>query len=84
MSYEIYFENYALKQLKQIDKEMIKIIKEGITSLSENPRPFGYIKLKGIDAYRIRIGNYRIIYEIEDNMLIIKVIAIAHRKDVYN
>ena len=84
MKYSIFIENYALKQLKQIDKEVIPKIKEGISMLSTNPRPFGYIKLKGIDAYRIKIGDYRIIYEIEDKILIIKVVAIAHRKDVYN
>ncbi len=84
MPYKIYIENYALKQLKQINKDVIPKIKETITALSVNPRPYGYIKLKGIEAYRVRIGDYRIIYEIEDDILIIKVIAISHRKDVYN
>ena len=84
MNYSVFIENYAFKQLKQISKDVVPRIKEAISSLSHNPRPNGYIKLKGIDAFRIRVGDYQIIYEIEDNLLIIKVVAIAHRKDVYN
>lgn len=84
MDFKVFIENHALKQLKQINIEMIPKIKEAISVLAHNPKPFGYIKLKGFDAYRIRVGDYRIIYEIEENLLIIKVVAIAHRKDVYN
>jgi mRNA interferase RelE/StbE len=51
--------------------------------LEINPRPFGYIKLKGRDAYRIRVGNYRIIYEIEDKILKVTVIDSGNRKDIY-
>ena len=49
----------------------------------KNPRPVGNKKLKGRDGYRIRIGNYRIIYDIFDSELIIDVIALGHRKDIY-
>lgn len=51
--------------------------------LGNDPRPSGCKKLKGRDAYRIRIGDYRAIYEIQDNKLISTVIIIGHRKDVY-
>ncbi len=54
-----------------------------IKSLAQNPRPSGYRKLKERDAYRIRKGNYRIIYEIIDSMLIVDIIAIGHRKNIY-
>ncbi|WP_194976607.1 type II toxin-antitoxin system RelE family toxin [Aquiflexum lacus] len=54
-----------------------------ITNLKENPRPFGYKKLKGREGFRIRTGDYRIIYEIFDSDLIIDVIALGHRKDIY-
>ena len=53
-------------------------------NLATDCRPAGYKKLKGLEAYRIRVGNYRIIYEIKDNILTIEVVAIGHRKDVYN
>jgi mRNA interferase RelE/StbE len=51
--------------------------------LADDPRPKGCKKLKGRDGYRIRTGNYRIIYEIFDTELLIDVIAIGHRKDIY-
>jgi mRNA interferase RelE/StbE len=51
--------------------------------LGKNPRPVGYKKLKGRDGYRIRVANYRIIYEIIDQQLIVEVIALGHRKDIY-
>ena len=52
-------------------------------NLAENPRPKGYKKLKGRTGYRIRVGNYRIIYEIFDDILLIDVIDLGHRKDIY-
>jgi mRNA interferase RelE/StbE len=51
--------------------------------LAINPRPQGYKKLKGRDSYRIRIGDYRVLYDIFDNKLIIDVITLGHRKDIY-
>jgi mRNA interferase RelE/StbE len=51
--------------------------------LEENPRPAGYKKLKDRDGYRIRTGNYRIIYDIFDNELIVDIITLGHRKDTY-
>jgi mRNA interferase RelE/StbE len=84
MDYQIFIDKYAIKQLKEIDKKEIPKIKEKIRNLSAEPRPFDCIKLKGQEAYRIRSGNYRIIYEIFDKQLIIRVIAIGHRKEIYS
>ncbi len=83
MKYQILFERKAVKQLTGISQVDVSKIKENIRLLGENPRPSGYIKLKGEEAYRIRIGVYRVIYEIIDNLLIVKIIAVAHRKEVY-
>ncbi|WP_223682274.1 type II toxin-antitoxin system RelE family toxin [Flavobacterium hibisci] len=58
-------------------------IKEHIYDLAENPRPQGYKKLKGRPGYRIRVGDYRVIYEIFDDVLLIDVIDLGHRKDIY-
>ena len=58
-------------------------ILNAIEALEVNPRPAGYIKLKGRDGYRIRSGNYRIIYDIIDNKLIVDIITLGHRKDIY-
>jgi len=52
-------------------------------SLAENPRPHGYIKLKGRAGYRIRVGNYRIIYNVFDNILTVDVVTVGNRRDVY-
>jgi mRNA interferase RelE/StbE len=51
--------------------------------LELDPRPLGCKKLKGRDAYRIRIGDYRVIYEINDGRLIVTVVTIGHRREVY-
>jgi mRNA interferase RelE/StbE len=58
-------------------------IEDKILELENDPRPPGCKKLKGRDAYRIRIGDYRAIYEIQDQKLILTVITIGHRKNVY-
>jgi mRNA interferase RelE/StbE len=56
---------------------------EGIQGLSNNPRPSGCKKLKGRNGWRVRKGNYRIIYDIFDNILLIEIIGLGHRKDIY-
>lgn len=58
-------------------------IKEAIYSLAHNPRPHGYIKLKGRAGYRIRVANYRIVYDVFDEVLLVEVINLGHRKDIY-
>lgn len=83
MSYAVLVERYAQKQLLKLEKRAIPVIKVAIAQLSENPRPPGYIKLKGEEAYRIRVGNYRIIYEIDDDKVVVIVVTIGHRKDIY-
>jgi mRNA interferase RelE/StbE len=83
MKYTILVERYAQKQILKLDKKVIPVIKMAIASLADNPRPFGYKKLKGEDAYRIRVGDYRIIYEIEDDKIIVIVVSVGHRKDIY-
>lgn len=58
-------------------------IEKGLLELEENPRPAGCKKLKGRSGYRIRVGDYRVIYEIEDKVLRVIVIDIGNRKDIY-
>ena len=83
MTYTILIERYALKQIMKLDKKVIPLIKTAIASLAHNPRPHGYKKLKGEDAYRIRVGNYRVIYEIDNGKIIVTVVSVGHRKDIY-
>ena len=81
--YKILVERYAQKQLMKLSIAEIPAIKEAIASLADNPRPSGCKKLKGEPAWRIRVGNYRVIYEIDDEKVIVIVITVCHRKDVY-
>ena len=82
--YSVIIEKPALKSLAAIpDKDAKKIIK-AIDELAKNTRPNGVKKLKGRDDfYRIKVGNYRVIYEINDEELVIVVVEIGHRKEVY-
>jgi mRNA interferase RelE/StbE len=81
--YKIEIKKSAIKELYTIPEKILKKIIDKIKSLSNNPRPVGCIKLSKGKRYRIRQGNYRIIYSIEDDLLIVYIITIKHRKDVY-
>jgi mRNA interferase RelE/StbE len=83
MKYAVFVERYAQKQIMKLDKTIIPVIKAAIAKLADNPRPRGYKKLKGEDAYRIRVGNYRIIYEIEDDRVLVIVVSVGHRKEIF-
>ena len=82
--YSITIRKNAIKFLESVDEPDYTKIKTSISLLAENPRPSGCKKLKNRDAYRIRQGNYRIIYEILDAILTVDVIAIGHRKNIYD
>jgi len=84
MAYTIEFRSKVLKALVKINEPNYSAIKKEIYNLSENPRPQGYRKLKGRKGYRIRVGDYRVIYEILDNVLLVEVIDLGHRKDIYD
>jgi mRNA interferase RelE/StbE len=83
-SYNITISKSAQKQLDKLQDDIADRIISSIYDLANDPRPNGCKKLKGREAYRIRVGNYRIIYEIFDNVLLIDIIALGHRKDIYN
>ena len=79
----MYYLKNAPKQLDELSDQIVKPLLGAILELEVNPRPTGYKKLKGRTGCRIRVGNYRIIYEIYDSELLIDVIALGHRKDIY-
>lgn len=84
--YKVIFGKKYLKDLEKIPKVFRAQIHEKVSSLSENPRPDGSTKLQGsrkIPLYRIRYGDYRIVYTIQDGELLVLVIELGHRKDVY-
>jgi mRNA interferase RelE/StbE len=84
-AYRIEFSPHARREFSSLSKTIQKRIDEKILTLTLNPRPSGVKKLKGFEnRWRIRVGDYRIIYEIIDNRLIVLVVQIAHRKDAYS
>lgn len=84
-NYKIEFAPRTEKQLKIIPKEARRLILERIEKLEKNPRPENIEPLQGADAglFRIRQGDYRIVYSIQDQKLLILVVRIVHRKEVY-
>jgi len=84
-SYKIVFKASAEKDLRKLPKTAILSILSAINALAVNPYPNGTKKLKGIatPSFRIRIGNYRVIYQVNDNELIVHIVEIGHRKEIY-
>ena len=83
MKYSVLIVSSALKSLRKIPESIKKTIDNKILLLSENPRPPGCKKLIADDAWRMRVGDYRIIYEIHDEKILVIVIKIGNRKEVY-
>ncbi len=83
IKYQIEFKPTAQKSLEKLPKKIQKRIQGVITVLESNPLPPKAEKLKGRDAYRIRVSDYRIIYSIENNVLLVVVVSIGHRREIY-
>ncbi len=82
--YTVFLSKRAKKELDKLDDLMANPILTAIGNLAEDPRPNGCKKLRGREGYRIRIGNYRVIYDVFDRQLVVDVIALGHRKDIYD
>jgi len=82
--YKVVLKPSAVKDIESIPrkKDRQRIIQR-IGLLADNPRPPGCTRLSGYDRYRIRMGSYRIVYGIEDDALVVYVVKVGHRKDVY-
>lgn len=84
MSYRVIIPKPVQKQLDSLPNDVRASMVEKISLLAENPRPPGVKKLKGVDhEYRIRAGDYRIRYEIEDQESVVVILTCRHRKDAY-
>lgn len=81
--YKVRVERKAQKKLARIPEPYYSNIKTAILDLGNVPRPQGCKKLKGRDGFRIRVADYRIIYEIRDSVLLVDVVDLGHRKDIY-
>jgi len=82
--WQVIIHRKAEKTLKRLHGEMLERIRDAVRSLAEDPRPIGYKKMSGYDnLYRIRVGDWRIIYAIEDDRLIVLVLEVAPRSGIY-
>ena len=82
-SYRLLFKRSVAKELRAIPSANVKRLIARIEELALNPRPAGSEKLSAQERYRIRQGRYRIVYEIRDAELVVLVVTLAHRKDIY-
>ena len=84
MSYRVSFNAHAARSFRRLPKSIQARLKPEIDALRDNPRPFGSEKLSGLeDTYRIRVGDYRILYEVHDRVLLVLVVETGHRREVY-
>ena len=84
MSYNLIIKRRAEKEIDALPKMYAIAIMEAIIDLQDEPRPIGCKKLKGTkNVYRIRVSMYRVVYTIQDEVLCVDIVRVAHRKDVY-
>lgn len=82
--YEIRFTPAAARDIRSLPHDVARRVVRAIDKLAEDPRPNGVRKLEGSDPlYRIRVGDYRVIYDIQDDELLVLVVRTRHRRDVY-
>ena len=81
--YKVIFKKSVAKDLRNIPSRDVKRILQKFNTLVDDPRPEGCVKLSSLELYRVRQGIYRIVYEIQDDMLVVQVIKVAHRSKVY-
>jgi mRNA interferase RelE/StbE len=83
-SYKIEWKNSAYKELQKLPRPIITRVVAAVSELSNEPFPHGVKKLAGSEfSYRIRVGDYRVVYEVFADRLIIEIVRVRHRKDVY-
>ncbi len=83
-SYTVEFTTASAREVRKLDPHIRRRILTAITALQADPRPAGAKKLSGFDqAWRIRIGDFRVLYEIVDDTVLVTVFRVAHRRDVY-
>jgi mRNA interferase RelE/StbE len=83
VSYSVHILRRAQKELASLSGENYRRVKTAILGLAQNPRPQGSRRLVGRDGWRIRVGDYRVIYEIDDAARIVLILHVGHRRDIY-
>lgn len=83
MSYRLELETRALKELRSLPRERRELISDVLDDLEKNPRPPGAKKLSGGDGWRVRKGDYRVLYTVDDDSRLVRVYRVGHRREVY-
>lgn len=85
MRYTVAFTPAATRQFRKLPRTVQAILRPAINALADDPRPSGVKKLTNADqgTYRVREGDYRIVYDIEDDILLVLVVRVGHRREVY-
>lgn len=84
MTYRIEIAREAIRALAKLDKQIRRRLQTAITKLGDDPRPHGAIALQGLSgAYRVRVGDYRVVYTVDDGRLVVLVVDLGHRREIY-
>lgn len=83
MSYSVFILPRAQKEMERLPAHDYAAVRAAILALGQNPRPDGCTKLKGREGWRIRVGDYRVIYEIDDEETSVTVLVVRHRREAY-
>ena len=83
MTYRIEIARSAQKAMESLDGSIRPRVVIAVRALANNPRPLGCVKLTNREAWRIRVGDYRVVYEIRDAVLVVTVVEIGHRREIY-
>jgi len=83
VAYRLEFTPGANRQFRKLPKNLQARLTPHLDALTQNPRPSGIEKLKGEEGYRLRVGDYRVLYEVRDKALLVLVMRVGHRREVY-
>ena len=83
-SYQIEWRRSAQKELRRLPRAVIRRVVTAVEALAQTPVPTGAIKLSGTEhTYRLRVGDYRVVYTVEQDILLIEIVRVRHRRDAY-
>lgn len=82
-SYQVAIKRSAEREMDALPPQIFKRVEVAILGLENLPRPAGCKKLRGLDEYRLRVGDYRVLYTVDDDMRSVEIIAVGHRREVY-
>jgi mRNA interferase RelE/StbE len=81
--YNIVIEDRVEKELRKLSKQVVERIAKAIDGLASDPTPLASRRMVGVDGYRLRVGDYRIIYTVEHKIVTVYVVRVGHRREIY-